>query len=56
MPVSPGQVIEFETPDMYGRPWAKAWEKYFEAGMKDPDKAKEDEMFNFDQPAAPAKK
>ncbi|HTR00893.1 MAG TPA: hypothetical protein VMH83_12925, partial [Candidatus Acidoferrum sp.] len=50
-PVTPGNVIELEIPDMYGRPWAKNWEKYFEAGMKDPDKAKEDEMFNFDTPA-----
>jgi hypothetical protein len=46
-PISPGQVIEYEVPDMYGRPWAKAWEKYFEEGMVDPDKAKEDEMFDF---------
>lgn len=46
-PITPGQVIEFEAPDIYGRPWAKAWEKYFEPGMKDPDKAKEDEMFDF---------
>jgi hypothetical protein len=50
-PVTPGTVIEFEAPDMYGRPWAKNWEKYYEAGMKDPDRAKEDEMFNFDTPA-----
>ncbi len=47
-------MIEFETPDMYGRPWAKAWAKYFEAGMKDPDKAKEEEIFDFDEAAAPA--
>jgi hypothetical protein len=54
-PVTPGQVIELEVPDMYGRPWAKNWEKYNEAGMKDPDKGKEDELFNFDDaPAAPA--
>jgi hypothetical protein len=47
-PITPGTVIEFEAPDMYGRPWAKAWEKYFEPGMKDPDKAKENEIFKFD--------
>jgi hypothetical protein len=46
-PITPGQVIEFEAPDIYGRPWAKAWEKYFEPGMKDPDKGKEDELFDF---------
>ena len=27
-PVTPGAVIELEVPDMYGRPWAKNWEKY----------------------------
>jgi hypothetical protein len=53
--VTPGQVIQYEVPDMYGRPWAKNWERYFENGMKDPDKAKEEEMFNFDQPADNAK-
>src|SRR6185369_2467645 len=53
--VTPGQKIEYEVPDMYGRHWAKNWERYFENGMKDPDKAKEDEMFNFDQPADKAK-
>ncbi len=51
--ITPGQTIEYEIPDMYGRPWAATWSKYFEPGMKDPDKAKEDEMFNFDD-AAPA--
>ena len=54
-PVTPGTVIEFEVPDMYGRPWAKNWEKYYEPGMKDPDKGNDDELFNFDDaPAAPA--
>jgi hypothetical protein len=53
-PKSPGSTFEYEVPDMYGRPWAKMWEKFYEHGMKDPDKAKEDDMFNFDQPAAPA--
>ncbi len=31
-PVTPGQTIEYEVPDMYGRPWAQIWEKYSEAG------------------------
>jgi hypothetical protein len=53
-PTSPGHAIEYEVPDIYGRPWAANWEKYFEQGMKNSDKAKEEEMFNFDQPAAPA--
>jgi len=34
--VSPGSVIEFEVPDIYGRPWAKIWEKYFEQDMERP--------------------
>jgi len=43
-PVAPGQVIEYEVPDMFGRPWAQMWEKYFEQGM---EKAKEDDIFDF---------
>ena len=45
-PVSPGTVIEYEVPDMYGRPWAQLWEKYFEQGMKRPDAA---DIFDFSQ-------
>ena len=26
-PVSPGTVIEYKVPDMYGRPWAQIWEE-----------------------------
>ena len=33
-PLTPGTKIEYEMPDMYGRPWAKIWEQYFEQGMK----------------------
>ena len=49
-PVTPGQEITFETPDMYGRPWAKNWEKYYEQGMKRPDQ--DEGLFNFDKPPA----
>jgi hypothetical protein len=35
-PVSPGTVIEYEVPDMYGRPWAYLWEQYAEEGMERP--------------------
>ena len=35
-PESPGNVIQYEVPDMYGRPWAHNWEKYFEKGMEKP--------------------
>jgi len=44
-PVSPGAVIEYEVPDMFGRPWAQMWEKYFEQGMKRPDDS--ENLFNF---------
>jgi hypothetical protein len=43
-PVSPGDVIEYEVPDMYGRPWAQMWEKYFEEGMERP---KDEDIFTF---------
>ena len=44
-PVSPGQVIEYEIPDMYGRPWGQIWEKYFEQDMEKPE---ETDIFSFD--------
>ena len=44
-PVSPGQVIEYEVPDMYGRPWAQIWEEYFEQDMERPE---EDDIFSFE--------
>lgn len=43
-PVSPGQVIEYRVPDMYGRPWAQLWEQYFEQGM---DRPKPPDIFTF---------
>lgn len=43
-PLTPGRVIEFEVPDMYGRPWAQIWEKYWEQGMKRPD---QEDLFDF---------
>lgn len=45
-PVSPGQVIEYEIPDMYGRPWAYIWENYFEQNMQRPDDG--EDIFSFD--------
>jgi hypothetical protein len=45
-PVSPGNVIEYEVPDMLDRPWARIWEKYWEQGMQRP-KGDED-IFSFD--------
>jgi hypothetical protein len=43
-PVTPGQTIQYEIPDMYGRPWAQLWEKYFEPGMEKP---KEEDIFKL---------
>jgi hypothetical protein len=34
--VLPGQTVEFSPPDIYGRPWAQIWEKYYEKGMEKP--------------------
>jgi hypothetical protein len=45
VPVSPGAVIEYEIPDMYGRPWDAIWRKYFEQDMTGPD---EEDLFNFE--------
>jgi hypothetical protein len=44
-PVSPGTVIEYEIPDMYGRPWAQMWEKYFEQDM---DRPQQEDIFSFE--------
>jgi len=44
-PVSPGDVIEYEVPDMYGRPWANIWEQYWEDGMERPQ---EEDIFSFE--------
>ena len=44
-PVSPGHVVSCDVPDIYGRPWAKNWEKYFEQGMKRPDNS--EALFDF---------
>jgi hypothetical protein len=44
-PVPPGTPLEFEVPDMYGRPWAQIWEKYWENEMERP---KEKDVFSFE--------
>ncbi|HZF27765.1 MAG TPA: hypothetical protein VE907_01480 [Gammaproteobacteria bacterium] len=43
-PVTPGTVIQYEIPDMYGRPWAHLWEEYWEKNM---DKPKGEDIFDF---------
>jgi hypothetical protein len=35
-PIPPGTTIEYTVPDLYGRPWARLWERYHEAGMEHP--------------------
>jgi hypothetical protein len=44
-PRSPGTVIPYEVPDIYGRPWARIWETYWEQGMEKPE---QDDIFAFD--------
>jgi hypothetical protein len=44
-PVTPGRIIEYEVPDMYGRPWAQIWRRFWEQDMQRPD---EEDFFSFD--------
>jgi hypothetical protein len=37
-PIPPGTTIEYTVPDIYGRPWARIWERYHEAGMERPER------------------
>ena len=46
-PVAPGEVIPYEALDMFRRPWAQLWEKYFEKDMQRPKKDEVD--FNFEK-------
>jgi general stress protein 26 len=39
-------VIEYEVPDIFDRPWARIWEKYFEQGMSRPETARD--LFDFE--------
>jgi hypothetical protein len=43
--VTPGETIEYTVPDIYGRPWADLWERYFEEGMERPE---EEDIFSFE--------
>ncbi len=45
-PLTPGTMIEYEMPDMYGRPWDAIWQKYFEQGMSRKDTS--EDIFKFD--------
>ena len=44
-PASPGDVVEFKVPDMYGRPWGELWEEYHEAEMERPES---EDIFSFE--------
>jgi len=44
-PVAPGTVIDYEVPDMYGRPWGHLWEQYFEQHMEKPE---DEDIFSFE--------
>ena len=46
-PVAPGEVIDYEVPDIYGRPWSQNWRKYHEQGMQAPAEA--DDIFSFEE-------
>jgi hypothetical protein len=43
-PLSPGVTFDYTVPDIYGRPWAQIWERYFEEGMQRPD---DESIFDF---------
>jgi hypothetical protein len=42
----PGAAIQYRVPDLYGRPWAAAWEEYFEQKMQRP---KAEDLFDFER-------
>jgi hypothetical protein len=44
--VSPGSVIDFRVPDMYGRPWADIWDRYYEQDMDKGDAGAD--IFSFE--------
>jgi len=41
---TPGSMLQYEMPDLYGRPWAEYWHKYYEQGMQVP---KAQDLFDF---------
>jgi hypothetical protein len=45
-PITPGSVLDYEVPDMYGRPWAALWERYLEQEMTKPED--EEDIFSFE--------
>jgi hypothetical protein len=43
-PVTPPNRIQYDVLDMYARPWAQIWEKYWEQGMQKPE---QQDIFDF---------
>ena len=48
-PVAPNTVIQYQVPDMFGRPWAQTWQQYHEQGMTRPES--QEDIFDFEQEA-----
>ena len=46
-PVHPGDTIQYEYPDIYGRPWDTIWRKYFEQGMSGKPDDDIESLFDF---------
>jgi hypothetical protein len=44
-PVAPPNTIRYDVLDMYNRPWAQLWEKYWEQGMPKPEP---EDIFTFE--------
>jgi hypothetical protein len=44
-PVAPPNTIQYDVLDMYSRPWAQIWEKYWEQGMQKPQQK---DIFEFE--------
>jgi hypothetical protein len=42
-PLAPGATFQYEVPDMFGRPWAKLWERH----EKNMEKPVNDDIFDF---------
>lgn len=44
-PQAPGEPFDYTPPDIFGRPWAELWERWFEQGMTRPD---QEDIFSFE--------
>lgn len=46
VPITPGNALEYEVPDMYARPWDEIWRENFEQGMSHPEA--DEDIFSFE--------